>query len=377
MVRSVKNMKRLCSRSLGCALQADVVKGQCCAPGQILQRVGRQRIQRAGEVTSKNSEARAGFPTFSYAGVPKGQKYEAWREEFCRRFCQLDVEPGTAERIECTVEVTKIGSLSFGAAQGTSGSFLRTPDLLSDGCDDLVLVTAVTGDILTAQRGRTVELRPTQACLMSLDDVAECGLSQGARFTALRIPRRELVGICGEAEDKLSKPLAGSHRIREIVADYFALCAAKAASIDALGQHTMARHMTELVGLLLRTDVNEAMPSLQDGYAAARLQLIQTQMLKRLSDGNLTIHSLARLVGLSPKQIQRLFGATNFTFSEFLLEQRLLLAHRQLSAAGARGNKISAIAYDVGFGDLSYFNRSFRSRFGMTPSEWRNAQPAQ
>ena len=32
---------------------------------------------------------------------------------------------------------------------------------------------------------------------------------------------------------------------------------------------------------------------------------------------------------------------------------------------------ISTIAFDVGFGDLSYFNNSFRRRFGDTPSDVR------
>jgi AraC-like DNA-binding protein len=30
---------------------------------------------------------------------------------------------------------------------------------------------------------------------------------------------------------------------------------------------------------------------------------------------------------------------------------------------------ISAIAYEAGFGDLSHFNRSFRRRYGVPPSE--------
>jgi AraC-like DNA-binding protein len=34
-------------------------------------------------------------------------------------------------------------------------------------------------------------------------------------------------------------------------------------------------------------------------------------------------------------------------------------------------DKISAIAYDCGFGDISYFNRMFRQRFGETPSDRR------
>jgi AraC-like DNA-binding protein len=36
-----------------------------------------------------------------------------------------------------------------------------------------------------------------------------------------------------------------------------------------------------------------------------------------------------------------------------------------------QGRSISAIAFEVGFGNLSYFNRTFRRHFGMTPSDAR------
>jgi AraC-like DNA-binding protein len=32
---------------------------------------------------------------------------------------------------------------------------------------------------------------------------------------------------------------------------------------------------------------------------------------------------------------------------------------------------ISTIAFDAGFADLSYFNRAFRRRYGLTPSDIR------
>jgi AraC-like DNA-binding protein len=35
------------------------------------------------------------------------------------------------------------------------------------------------------------------------------------------------------------------------------------------------------------------------------------------------------------------------------------------------GLTISGIAFAVGFGDLSTFNREFRRRFGLTPSDVR------
>ena len=35
---------------------------------------------------------------------------------------------------------------------------------------------------------------------------------------------------------------------------------------------------------------------------------------------------------------------------------------------------VSSIAYDVGFGDLSYFNRCFRRAYGATPSNVRSGE---
>jgi transcriptional regulator GlxA family with amidase domain len=43
--------------------------------------------------------------------------------------------------------------------------------------------------------------------------------------------------------------------------------------------------------------------------------------------------------------------------------QRLAFAHRLLSDPLRAGVKISTIALDAGFGDLSFFNRAFRRRY--------------
>ena len=108
------------------------------------------------------------------------------------------------------------------------------------------------------------------------------------------------------------------------------------------------------------------------GTAAARLQLIQSQVTACLHDTGLSIAFIAQRNSLSPKQVQRLFERTGTTFAEFVLEQRLLYAHSLLGNPGTRQQKIATVAYSTGFGDLSYFNRAFRRRFGMTPSEWRD-----
>ena len=56
------------------------------------------------------------------------------------------------------------------------------------------------------------------------------------------------------------------------------------------------------------------------------------------------------------------------SFTDYVLAQRLACAHRLLTDPRHATEKISAIALDAGFGDLSYFNRMFRRRYGETPS---------
>ncbi len=72
-----------------------------------------------------------------------------------------------------------------------------------------------------------------------------------------------------------------------------------------------------------------------------------------------------------PRYIHMLLKTQGITVSEFVLGQRLMRAHRMLSSPRFVGWTVSAIAYETGFGDPSYFNRTFR-RFGATPSEVRH-----
>jgi AraC-like DNA-binding protein len=74
---------------------------------------------------------------------------------------------------------------------------------------------------------------------------------------------------------------------------------------------------------------------------------------------------------VTPRYIQKLFESEGTTLTDHVLEQRLARAYRLLSNPRHAAEKISAIAFDCGFGDLSYFYRSFRRHYGATPSDVR------
>lgn len=79
---------------------------------------------------------------------------------------------------------------------------------------------------------------------------------------------------------------------------------------------------------------------------------------------------VARHVGMSQFHFCRVFKqATGLTFKQYLTRRRVEWAKCRLRKPDAR---VTEVAYDVGFGSLSQFNRSFLRLVGLSPSDWRN-----
>jgi AraC-like DNA-binding protein len=105
--------------------------------------------------------------------------------------------------------------------------------------------------------------------------------------------------------------------------------------------------------------------------AAARLRAIKRDIEAHLADGGLSPAAVARRQGISESYVRRLFAGEGTSVSDFTLARRLVAARRLLELPGWNGRSIASIAFEVGFGDVSYFNRSFRRAFGATPSDVR------
>lgn len=78
---------------------------------------------------------------------------------------------------------------------------------------------------------------------------------------------------------------------------------------------------------------------------------------------------LAGRLNVSERMLQRHFRPLGETPGHRLLNRRLELAHARLSARKGEhlAEGVTAVAFDCGFNDLSYFYREFRKKYGMTP----------
>ena len=105
------------------------------------------------------------------------------------------------------------------------------------------------------------------------------------------------------------------------------------------------------------------------GVRAVRLQAVLMILERRFAEPDFSAHKLAAAAGLSERYVNELLYEAGASLTSRLLELRLRRAAKWLAQAGDR--RISEIAFDCGFNDLSYFNRCFRRRFGLTPSAAR------
>lgn len=302
-----------------------------------------------------------------HQGPARGPGYEVWREGICRSFCRLDVAPTDEDFIDCRTEIATLHAVTMASPKGTSARFARTRDLLNDGCDDFVLISVSRGAVRVTQQGRIVDLLAGQMCLTEMNVVGSADLSEAGDFTTTRFPRDMLLQVAPAAETQLARPLGQDGALRSVFNRYFAMCNEFSAGLDPDGQKIAARHLVDLAGLLAGASADQAEVLRMRGLSAARLEALKAYILNSLGKSVVTIESVARANGLSERQAQRLFAQAGQTFSEYVLEQRLELARRTLLAE--RWRKISDVAYSAGFSDLSYFNRSFRRRFGLTPSD--------
>jgi AraC-like DNA-binding protein len=109
-----------------------------------------------------------------------------------------------------------------------------------------------------------------------------------------------------------------------------------------------------------------------DTLALARLEALMSGE-ETWRETGLTIAALATRLGIPEYRLRRLInqrlGFRNFT--AFVNEYRLAAAASRLADQAQARLPVLTIALDLGWGSIGPFNRAFRARFGVPPSDYR------
>jgi AraC-like DNA-binding protein len=140
---------------------------------------------------------------------------------------------------------------------------------------------------------------------------------------------------------------------------------------DELGEAVL-RNLSGLVALACGAS-DEGAEQGRQSVRASQLAAVRRYVDLHLAEPNLTPSSVAAALGLSPRQLHRLFEPTGVSFARYVLRQRLLKCRDSVGGATGTGRSIVDIAFGWGFTSMATFYRAFTSEFGGAPAVLRAA----
>jgi AraC-like DNA-binding protein len=308
---------------------------------------------------------------FSTEQVPERDRTAFWREHYGHMMLRVDLEPAPDMAFKARNRTLLLPGLQLMDASSSPARISRRGQYLADGNDDIIFAINRSGAAVIEAGGREHCLREGEAIALSGGEAAAFHRNSMGQSLTLRVPRAIFESSVVSADDVLMRPIPGNRGALKLMEDYACWLLNAADSIDQHLLNLSVRHIQDLLALTLGPTAGIADTARTRGLRAARLKIAKSFIVAHSHRRDLSIGMVAASLNVTPRYVQRLFEADGTTFSEFLTWQRLARAHRLLCEPQSSQSAISTIAYDVGFGDLSYFNRRFRRQYGLTPREVR------
>lgn len=127
-----------------------------------------------------------------------------------------------------------------------------------------------------------------------------------------------------------------------------------------------------VIGLLASTLAAYQQDSEPHATLPAVLKLrVKQHVQAHLGESDLTIERIALDLRCSKRYLHRIFEDENCSLDRYIWQARLERCRAALAAPVAAGRSISEIAFAWGFNSSAHFCRLFKSRYGVSPSEFR------
>lgn len=304
--------------------------------------------------------------------LPERARFSTLREEFARQNLALDVIDHSGGRPRIDVTYLALGTVGVCSLVTTPAEFIRDKHHLKNARDHFGLNIVRTGPVQFANAGQEHVYAAGSACLIDRGRPLRVWGPRGGSVRYVTVQAVALRSLVANPEDLSGYAVRPGPALR-LLDGYLRSLASLGEPRSSELASTIGVHLLDLVAATLGPTAEAASIIAERGVKTARLQAILAEVARRFSDPNFDLDNVAGALGMSRRYVQKLFEGTGKSFTEHLAGCRLERAFAMLTDPRHLHLAIIDIAFAVGFGDVSHFNRMFRRRFGETPSGVRAA----
>jgi AraC-like DNA-binding protein len=306
---------------------------------------------------------------FSTEEFPAGDRAAVLRDLIARRFLHIEIAPMPNRPLHVEGTLRALPGLGIMSTYTRGMRVQRTTEHTADGNDCFCLVIMSAGGGVVRRGHQKMRIEHGDATLLSAAEPFAIDCPTMSRCLIVSVPSSALTLLVADIDDAVMRAIPRGTEALQLLTAYVGFLKQELALVAPELRRHAASHVHDLIALAVAA-TNEVAG--QDrGVRAARLRAIKNDVIDNISRADLSIETAAARHGVTPRYVRKLFESEGATFSEFVLGLRLAQAHRLLTDLRFSDHAISAIAFECGFGDLSYFNRTFRRVYGAAPTDVR------
>lgn len=312
----------------------------------------------------------------STAAVPAHERLAIWREVFGQTLVRLDIEPMKGTIFQAEGELCALPDAAFASVEVSPVQVSRTRQLIDDDMAGMMFLITADAPLRVSQSGREEVLAAGDAIFVLGGEPSMIQWDDRARLTNISVPIHGLKGALPASEDISMTVVKRQNEPFDLLLGYLGLLQKRRKPLSDRLSHIAAGHIRDLMVAVIGTAPDcDKVACERGGIRAARLRAIKADISRHLCESSLSIYEVAARHDISPRYVRKLFQENETTFSDFVLHLRLERSLKLLLSGEYAAGTIASIAHACGFGDQSYFNRTFRRSYGITPSDFRNGVP--
>ena len=293
------------------------------------------------------------------------ERFDYWRDAVCNAVFGISIE-APPERFKARIAARSSGPLRFAKSQSTDYHIVRSrEDIARAPADHYSIYLQISGQTISVLREETITLNAGEIGFYDGREPFH-GVHSGSRAIVV-VPCAIIDRRAPWLRERSSHKLLSISPFLDLARHHLLQLNATDSVLSDSATSILTDNLCNLVALASAADIEprRLQPELQ-------MEAILALCRQDLQDSNLSPESVADRLGISVRTLHSRFRQMGQSFGRWVLDSRLEACRTALRDQGQKALNISDIAFRWGFNDLSYFNRSFRGRFEMTPRQWRN-----
>jgi AraC-like DNA-binding protein len=299
---------------------------------------------------------------FSTVGLPAARRVELWETHNATALIGLDVE--ASEPLVATELNVRLPHVDLARVSGSAHVVRRTEQVIDRSpADALAVYMTLRGDAWFECPDGAYALHPGSILIFDTDRPFARGFGRGLEELVVKVDRVALPEV-----PRLGKPVIASFRDGG-PNDQYARRLARSTGQATRTTDPLAADENTVLDLITVLAAGRAAAPATAHRAAARSYIDE-----HLTDPSLGAEQVAAAIGISERQLSRVFAADGVSVPQHILSRRLHLAYSMLFSATAaeKAETVTDIAARCGFTSITYFSHAFRQHFGHRASDVRD-----